>query len=100
MRAFAEHPLAGVGSGGFRVEWLRERPFKEPAEDAHSIYLETAAELGLLGLAALALLFGGVTACAGRSLASRECPHGRSGGGPVHVGGRTPASTGTGRCRP
>jgi len=72
LRSFADHPIGGVGSGGFRVEWLRERPFKEPAEDAHSIYLETASELGVAGLLALALLFGGVAACGRRGLTSRH----------------------------
>jgi len=71
VHSFADNPLGGVGSGGFRVEWLRERPFKEPAEDAHSIYLETASELGLAGLLALALLFGGVAECARRGMTSR-----------------------------
>jgi len=66
--AFAAHPVAGVGAGGFRVEWLRERPFPEPAQDAHSLYVETAAELGLVGLAALALLLGGVALAARRAL--------------------------------
>jgi hypothetical protein len=59
-RAFADHPLIGVGSGGFRVEWLRERSIDEFVVDAHSLYLETAAELGLVGLAALALLIAGL----------------------------------------
>jgi len=72
VRSFADHPLGGVGSGGFRVEWLRERPFKEPAEDAHSIYLETASELGIAGLLALGLLFGGVAVCGRRGLAARH----------------------------
>ena len=72
VASFADHPLGGVGSGGFRVEWLRERPFKEPAEDAHSIYLETASELGLAGLLPLALLFGGVAMCARRGLIRRH----------------------------
>lgn len=60
IATFADHPIAGVGTGGFRVEWLRERSFEEPAEDAHSLYVETAAELGLAGLAALVLLIAGV----------------------------------------
>jgi len=64
---FAEHPLRGIGAGGFRVPWLRERPFRESVRDAHSLYLETAAELGLVGLAALALLLGGVAAAARRA---------------------------------
>ena len=65
--AFGDHPLRGSGSGSFRVEWLRERPVREAAQDAHSLPLETAAELGLIGLAALALLFGGVGLAARRA---------------------------------
>jgi hypothetical protein len=60
LRAFADHPLEGLGSGGFQVAWLREREIPEGAFDAHSLYLETAAELGLVGLAALALFLVGV----------------------------------------
>ena len=62
--AFADHPVAGTGAGGFRVEWLRRRTITEQAKDAHSLYLETAAELGLIGLAALALALGGVALAA------------------------------------
>jgi hypothetical protein len=67
-RSFADHPLIGVGAGGFQAEWLRERPFREGVRDAHSLYLETAAELGIVGLALLALLFGGIAAAARRAL--------------------------------
>jgi len=67
LRSFAEHPLRGAGSGGFQAEWLRERPFREGVRDAHSLYLETAAELGLVGLALLALVFGGVASAARRA---------------------------------
>jgi O-antigen ligase len=59
VRTFAHHPVAGVGAGGFAVEWLRERDIAETVRDAHSLYIETAAELGLVGLAALALLVAG-----------------------------------------
>jgi hypothetical protein len=65
---FADHPLQGEGSGGFRTAWLRERPFREPVRDAHSLYLETAAELGLAGLLALALLVAGCLTAARRAL--------------------------------
>jgi hypothetical protein len=65
LRAFADHPVKGVGAGGFAVEWLRERKEARPAHDAHSLPIETLAELGLLGAAALALVAGGVAA-AGR----------------------------------
>src|SRR2546430_1075800 len=56
VRTFAHHPVIGVGSSGFAIEWLRHRPFREPAQDAPSLFLETAAAPGLLGLAALALM--------------------------------------------
>jgi len=62
LDTFADHPLAGAGSSAFQVEWLRERTVAAAAHDAHSLPLETAAELGLAGLAALALLVAGVLA--------------------------------------
>ncbi|MEA2404783.1 MAG: hypothetical protein QOE08_1430 [Thermoleophilaceae bacterium] len=58
-RAFAHHPVVGLGSGGFAAEWLRERDTPDAANDAHSLYVETAAELGVLGLGALALFLAG-----------------------------------------
>ncbi len=67
--SFADHPLVGVGSGGFQVEWLRERHFEESVRDAHSLYLETAAELGIAGLATLLVMLGGVAAAARRATA-------------------------------
>jgi hypothetical protein len=66
---FAEHPLRGIGTGSFRVEWLLHRDRDESVRDAHSLYLEAAAELGIIGLAALAALFGGVIAAARRARA-------------------------------
>jgi O-antigen ligase len=68
VRTFAEHPVAGTGIGGFRVEWLRQRRIGESVEDAHSLYLETLAELGLVGLAALALAGGGIALAARRAM--------------------------------
>jgi O-antigen ligase len=67
--SFADHPLRGIGTGGFRVEWLRHRDHAESVRDAHSLYLETPAELGLVGLAALLALLGGVAAAARRARA-------------------------------
>jgi O-Antigen ligase len=68
LDTFADHPLRGVGSGGFRVEWLQHRDVREPAKDAHSLYLETPAELGLVGLALLLLFVGGTALAARRAL--------------------------------
>jgi hypothetical protein len=62
--AAGEQPLRGLGPGGFGPAWLRERPYDEPAKDAHSLPLETLTELGLVGLALLALLVGAVAVAA------------------------------------
>ncbi len=62
--AFADQPLRGTGAGGFAVAWRRERTVAEGARDAHSLYVETAAELGLVGVLLLAAAFGGVVASA------------------------------------
>jgi hypothetical protein len=70
LRAFAREPITGLGAGGFRVEWLRERPYPEAVRDTHSLEVELAAELGLIGLAALALLVYGAAVAARRALAS------------------------------
>jgi O-antigen ligase len=63
---FAEHPLHGIGSGAFGVEWLQRRDVAENVRDAHSLYLETAAELGIVGLAALAAFLAGTVQAARR----------------------------------
>ena len=68
----AGDPLAGEGSGIFRVVWLRERTIREAVQDAHSLVLETGAELGLVGLALLALVLGGVALAAFRAVRERH----------------------------
>jgi hypothetical protein len=68
--AFERRPLTGTGAGGFRVEWLRERDFPEAVRDSHSLEVELAAELGLVGLIAFALMVAGVAAAARRALTS------------------------------
>jgi len=79
LRAFGHEPLRGVGAGGWSVWWLRYRPFDDFAQDAHSLPLQTLAELGLIGIALLAAFFGGV------ALAARDA-HRRAAGlaaGPI-----------------
>src|SRR5919199_248801 len=53
------NPVLGSGAGTFERYWLLYRPVGSFARDAHSLYLETLAELGPIGLvlllAALAL---------------------------------------------
>ena len=62
LGAFARHPVNGIGSGSFASEWRRKRGSDQPAQDAHSLYLETLAELGLVGAAALGLFLAAVVA--------------------------------------
>jgi O-antigen ligase len=68
LNSFADHPLRGVGAGGFRVEWVRERPVRDPALEAHSLPLEMLAELGVPGLIFLGLLAGGLAVAGRRAL--------------------------------
>jgi O-antigen ligase len=53
---FARHPVAGSGAGTFVREWYRHRRIRANVTDAHSLYLETLAELGLVGFALLAFV--------------------------------------------
>lgn len=64
-RMLGEHPVLGVGPGGFRSEYVAASHNAEPAEPtpvAHNMFLEVAAEFGLpalvlfLGLVAAAML--------------------------------------------
>jgi hypothetical protein len=64
IRAFGDEPLRGVGAGGWAVYWLRYRTFAESAQDAHSLPLQTMAELGLVGLGLLVAFLGGVAVAA------------------------------------
>jgi O-Antigen ligase len=67
-RAFKAEPVRGVGGGGWAVYWLRYRPFRAGAQDAHSLYIQTAAELGVVGLALLAVFLAGIVVAARRAL--------------------------------
>ena len=67
LSEFGSAPLQGGGSGSFRTDWLRERTIDETVRDAHSLYFETAAELGLVGLLALGVFVFGIVAMARRS---------------------------------
>lgn len=65
---WSEHPLVGMGAGTYELSWVRDRPVPGKVRDAHSLYLEVLAELGLAGFLALAaaLLVPFVTAFAAR----------------------------------
>jgi hypothetical protein len=69
---WADHPLRGAGSGSFRAEWRRAGVIATGASDAHSLYFETLAELGLVGGLTLLAFMGAVAA--GLFRRSREAP--------------------------
>jgi hypothetical protein len=52
-RDYTAHPWLGAGAGSFETYWLQHRPLAFKVRDAHSLYLETLAELGPLGLVLL-----------------------------------------------
>lgn len=68
LRAFGTEPFHGIGAGGWSVDWLRWRSVTEGAQDAHSLELQTLAELGVVGAALLLSVLGGVGLAARRSL--------------------------------
>jgi O-antigen ligase len=53
LHQFREQPLQGAGAGSYVEAWTRERPAETAAHDAHSLFVETLGELGLVGLALL-----------------------------------------------
>lgn len=55
--AFEEKPVLGIGAGTYEFAWERRRSIPQAVHNAHSLYLEAFAELGLLGgLLVLALV--------------------------------------------
>lgn len=67
LDAFADDPLKGAGSGGFAVAWRKEEDRDENAVDAHSLYIETLAELGLVGAAILVAWLAAVARASARA---------------------------------
>src|SRR5581483_12518309 len=53
---FKAHPLAGGGAGTYGAYWLAHRPYASFVVDTHDLYLETLAELGIIGLVFLLAL--------------------------------------------
>ncbi|MEA2352115.1 MAG: hypothetical protein QOJ14_529 [Thermoleophilaceae bacterium] len=51
--AFESEPLRGVGAGGYADWWARHGDLTYYIRNAHSLFVEVMAELGLLGLLAL-----------------------------------------------
>ena len=99
---FTAHPLFGSGAGSFSVSWYEHRRYNAALHNAHSLYLETLAELGIVG-AAILLAF--IAAFVLAAIRARRRPTALSRGqataviAATSVWPSTQASTGTGRCR-
>jgi O-antigen ligase len=55
---YQDNPVLGSGAGTYEQYWNRHRPIAHIVRDAHSVYLETLAELGLVGFAFLVVALG------------------------------------------
>ncbi len=67
VREMQSAPLTGTGAGTFRFWWTRDGDTGDVVQDAHSLYMQTLGELGIVGLALLVaflltLLAGGTVA--------------------------------------
>ncbi|MBI5105234.1 MAG: O-antigen ligase family protein, partial [Solirubrobacterales bacterium] len=64
LNGFHTDELKGEGAGTYEIRWLLDRKGSLVVQDAHSLYLETLSELGIVGLlllaTALLALLGGV----------------------------------------
>lgn len=67
MHAFASSPVTGIGAGGFAAWWGEHQTVGLFILDAHSIFIENLAELGLAGLALVVGFFGVTVAAALRA---------------------------------
>ena len=64
--AFNTAPVKGIGPGTFEFWWSQHNSLSEFVRNAHSLYLETLAEAGLVGLALILAFFGFVLGAGSR----------------------------------
>ena len=67
-KEFETEPLHGGGAGSYEAWWARHGEIPGFVQDAHSLYVETLGELGVVGLALLVLTFASGFVVAGRRL--------------------------------
>jgi len=77
LHGFSASPLHGYGSGMYQTLWDRNRPRFVYTINAHSLYIQAMAELGIPGLALLLILVGSVLVGLGmRARGSRRSIYG------------------------
>jgi hypothetical protein len=70
---FKDHPAVGGGAGSYEAEWAEHGSLKLFVRDAHSLYIETLGELGIVGLTLLLATIGvGLVATLRRLFSSVE----------------------------
>ena len=74
MHEFRRSPVGGTGAGTFETWWQQHRSQSQQVLDAHSLYLETLAELGVVGLAILAAMLAAPLVAAWRARRSPLVP--------------------------
>jgi O-Antigen ligase len=62
LGAFSSHPLGGIGAGTFQFWWAAHGSRYSYVINAHSLYVETLAETGLVGFVLLVLMLGSAVA--------------------------------------
>jgi hypothetical protein len=62
LRASSDHRLTGLGAATFGLQWLRYRDNGFLTTEAHSLYVETLSELGVVGLVMLLIAIGALIA--------------------------------------
>lgn len=72
LKAFESEPWRGVGAGTFPLQWVLRRTTLEYVTAANSLYLQTLAELGVVGMVLLALFLLGLLVGAARSWRSES----------------------------
>jgi hypothetical protein len=97
IKIFKAHPAEGVGAGGYMTARLRYRTDNLAVRHSHGYVVQTAADLGLLGLGISGLLLLAWAAATGRTLGWRLPWVSRPGPkvpyGPEHVAMATLATT-------
>jgi hypothetical protein len=68
----AGHRLAGTGPGTFQLLWDPHASLYSPVLDAHSLYVQTLAEVGVVGLVLLVAFFLVLLGCAVRATMTRD----------------------------
>lgn len=72
IQEFESAPWLGRGAGSYENWWAQHASFSYFIQDAHSLYLETLGEMGVLGLLLLLIPFAVGTLLALRAVASRR----------------------------